>query len=125
MREPAHDCTLEADWDKLRPMLDAAMHGLKESDREAVLLRYFENRSYAESAPHSALMKMPRACAWNALWRKLRAVLTKRAITTTASLASIISANAVQVAPPALAAALTNTSLAAAVREPHLHCLNL
>jgi hypothetical protein len=45
---------------------------------------------------------------------KLRGVLAKRAITTTAALASVISANAVQVAPPALAVTLTSTSLAAA-----------
>src|SRR5579862_5116237 len=32
------------DWEKVRPVLDEAMHELTESDREAVLLRYFENR---------------------------------------------------------------------------------
>lgn len=113
MREPAHDCTLEADWDKLRPMLDAAMHGLKASDREAVLLRYFENRSYAEVGTKLGLNENAARVRVERALEKLRAVLTKRAITTTASLASIISANAVQVAPPALASALTNTSLAA------------
>ena len=48
MRESPHDPAADADWQKLRPTLDAAMHGLNETDREAVLLRYFENRPYAE-----------------------------------------------------------------------------
>ena len=30
------------------PLLDDAMHELKETDREAILLRYFENRPFAE-----------------------------------------------------------------------------
>ena len=32
----------------IRPLLDEAMHSLDDEDREAVLLRHFENRSYAE-----------------------------------------------------------------------------
>jgi len=114
MREPPHDPASDADWEKLRPTLDAAMHGLNETDREAVLLRYFENRPYAEVGAklgvneNTARMRVERAL------EKLRALLAKRAITTTAALASIISANAIQVAPPALAATLAGASLAAA-----------
>ena len=54
MREPIHETATAADWEKLRPTLDSVMHELKESDREAVLLRYFENRPFTESrAPTS------------------------------------------------------------------------
>jgi RNA polymerase sigma factor (sigma-70 family) len=114
MREPIHDTSPSADWENLRPILDSAMQGLKETDREAVLLRYFENRPYAEVGAklgvneNTARMRVERAL------EKLRVLLAQRALTTSAGLASIISANAVQVAPPALAAAVTNTSLAAA-----------
>jgi RNA polymerase sigma factor (sigma-70 family) len=114
MREPALDSAPDANWEKLRPILDAAMHGLKEIEREAVLLRYFENRPYAEVGAklgineNAARMRVERAL------EKLRGLLAKRAVTTTAGLASIISANAIQVAPPALAVTFTNTSLAAA-----------
>ena len=56
MREPTNENVPEAgrvtpcapDWDKIRPMLDEVMHQLKETDREAILLRYFENRPFAE-----------------------------------------------------------------------------
>jgi RNA polymerase sigma factor (sigma-70 family) len=114
MREPAREITSEADWETLRPTIDAAMHGLNETDREAVLLRYFENRPYAEVGAklgmneNTARMRVERAL------EKLRALLAKGGLTTTAGLASVISVHAVQVAPPALAATLTPTSLAAA-----------
>jgi len=37
-----------ADWERLRPLIDDVIHELDERDREAVLLRYFENRPFAE-----------------------------------------------------------------------------
>src|SRR5204863_1243743 len=37
-----------ADWTHIEPLLDEAMHALDETDRSAVLLRYFENKSLRE-----------------------------------------------------------------------------
>src|SRR6266850_260272 len=34
-----------SDWTHIEPLLDEAMHALDETDRTAVLLRYFENKS--------------------------------------------------------------------------------
>ncbi len=99
MRESISETAPEADWEKLRPTLDDAMHELKESDRDAILLRYFENRQFAEVGAklglneNAARMRVERAL------EKLRAVFAKRGITTTTALASVISANAVQMAP--------------------------
>src|SRR5665213_2223406 len=87
MREPTSKTAPEADWEKLRPTLDDAMHELKETDREAVLLRYFENRSFAEVGAklglneNAARMRVERAL------EKLHAHLTKRGVTTAAALA--------------------------------------
>jgi RNA polymerase sigma factor (sigma-70 family) len=114
MREPTSETAPDADWDKLRPTLDAAMHELKESDREAVLLRYFENRQFAEVGAklglneNAARMRVERAL------EKLRDIFNKRGITTATALASVISANAIQVAPANLAATLTTASIATA-----------
>lgn len=114
MREPSHDTSPEADWEKLRPMLDSVMHELKEGEREAVLLRYFENRPFAEVGAklcvteNAARMRVERAV------EKLRAVLAKRGITTGTALASVISANAIQTAPGHLAATLASASIAGA-----------
>jgi RNA polymerase sigma factor (sigma-70 family) len=48
MGVPPVQAANELDWEKLRPTLDDAMHELKETDRDAILLRYFENRQFAE-----------------------------------------------------------------------------
>ncbi len=122
MREPTNESGTgfqpvssapEMDWNKIRPALDDAMHELKETDREAILLRYFENRQFAEVGAklglneNAARMRVERAL------EKLRDIFTKRGITTATALASVISANAIQIAPANLAATLTTASIAA------------
>jgi len=112
MREPIHETAPEPDWEKLRPVLDDAMHELKETDREAILLRFFENRQFTEVGAklglneNAARMRVERAL------EKLRAMFAKRGISTTTALASVISANAIQIAPANLAATLTTASIA-------------
>ena len=104
----------EADWETLRPALDAAMHELKEADREAVLLRYFENRPFAEVGAklglneNAARMRVERAL------EKLRTAFARRGGAATAALATALSANAVQLAPAGLTATLTTASLVSA-----------
>jgi hypothetical protein len=122
MREPTNESgpgfqpvqSGPADWEKIRPVLDDVMHELKENDREAILARYFENRSFAEVGAkigvneNAARMRVERAL------EKLRAAFARRGISTAAALASVISANAIQIAPANLAATLTATSITAA-----------
>lgn len=113
MRQP-NDAAPEADWEQLCPVLDEVMHQLQEPDREAILLRYFENRPFAEIGvrcglnANAARMRVDRAL------EKLRNLLAKRGVTTTAALASVISAHAVQAAPASLAVTLATTSVACA-----------
>ena len=114
MREPAHTPAPEPEWEKLRPELEEAMHELKEADREAVLLRYFENRQFAEVGTRLGLNENAARMRVERALEKLRAVFAKRGLTTATTLASVISANAVQIAPAHLAAALTTASIAAA-----------
>jgi RNA polymerase sigma factor (sigma-70 family) len=111
LREPAP----EPDWVHLRPVLEDAMHELGETDRRAVLLRFFQNKSLKEVGmalglgENAARMRVERAL------EKLRAKLVHRGITTTATaLSVVISVNAVQVAPAVLAATLGGASLAGA-----------
>lgn len=113
MREPTETAP-EPDWEKLRPVLDEVMHQLKETDREAILLRYFENRPFAEIGlrcglnENAARMRVERAL------EKLRALLAKRGVATSIALASVISSHAVQIAPASLAATLASASVAGA-----------
>jgi RNA polymerase sigma factor (sigma-70 family) len=114
MRESIHETAADNDWDKVRSALDESMHELKQSDRDAILLRYFENRPFAELGEklglneNAARMRVERAL------EKLRGIFAKRGIVTAGALASVISANAVQLAPANLAATLIGPSLAAA-----------
>jgi len=114
MREPTNESVPsapETDWQHLSVLLDAAMHELKEADRDAILLRYFENRPFVEVGArlglneNAARMRVERAV------EKLRAVFAKRGLTVTAGFASVISANAIQLAPAGLAAAFTTTAI--------------
>ena len=114
MREPLPESAPETDCEKLHPALDAAMHELKATDREAVLLRYFENRPFAEIGAklglneNAARMRVERAL------EKLRTAFTRRGVAATAALASVLSTNAVQLAPASLTATLTTASLVSA-----------
>ena len=123
MREPTHETAPDAsraeasaeagaDWEKLQPRLDKVMHELKETDREAILLRYFENRPFAEVGTKMGLNENAARMRVERALEKLRAIFAKRGITTATALASVISANAVQIAPANLAATITTTSIA-------------
>src|SRR5215212_6476854 len=108
-----------ADWTHIEPLLDEAMHALNDTDRAAVLLRYFENKSLREigatlgTSENAAQKRLGRAI------ERLREFFAKRGITVGASgLVVVISANAVQAAPVGLvltistAAALDGTTIA-------------
>jgi RNA polymerase sigma factor (sigma-70 family) len=125
MREPISETAPELDWKNLRPVLDDAMHELKEADREVILLRYFENRALAEIGARCGLNENAVRMRVERALEKLRAAFLRRGIAATATLASVISAKAVQIAPAGLAATLTSASLAGAGAETTFTLLKL
>jgi len=125
MREPTTEPAPEPDWEKLRPALDEAMHELKGIEREAILLRHFENRPFAEVGTRLGLSENAARMRVERALEKLRAQLAKRGIATSSALASVISANAVQLAPASLVATLTSASVAATGTGLSLALLNL
>ena len=107
--------TLTADWEKLRPLVDDAMHELNERDRGAVVLRFFEGRPFAEIgeayglSEDAARMRVERAL------EKLHVVLTRRGVTSTgAALSVALAAHSAAAAPAGLAASVTGAALATA-----------
>ena len=102
------------DWETLRPVLDKVMHELKESDRDAILMRYFENRQLADIGERLGLSEDAARKKVDRALEKLRTFLFKRGVTTAAALASVLSTNAVQIAPMGLAATITSASLISA-----------
>ncbi len=117
MREPDSQNETDPAWEELRPAIDEAMLQLKEADREAILLRYFENRPLAEVGAKLGLRENTARMRVERALEKLRTLLAKRGIATTCALVETISAHAVQVAPANVAAALAATSITAAGAE--------
>jgi len=105
-------------WAQVKPMLDAAIDELGDADREAVLLRFFEGRGFAEIgrrlrvSENAARMRVERALD------KLHALLTRRGLTSTATAlgaALVHQAGAATGSVPAeLAGSVTSAALAGA-----------
>jgi len=102
-----------AAWQQLAPQLDEAMGRLGETDRNAIVLRFFENKTAQEVG---AALKLTEAAAHkrvNRALEKLRKFFSKRGVdSTAATIAETISANSVQAAPVALAKAVTAVAIA-------------
>jgi RNA polymerase sigma factor (sigma-70 family) len=103
-----------ADWTHIEPLLDDAMHALDDTDRAAVLLRYFENKSLREvgatlgTSENAAQKRLGRAV------ERLREFFAKSVVTVgTSGLVVVISANAVQAAPIGLAVTFSTAAVVA------------
>ena len=103
-----------SDWTQLEPLLDEAMDALEATDRAAVLLRYFENKSLRDvgqalgTTDDTAQKRVSRAV------ERLRAFFASRGVSVGAGgLAAVISANAVQAAPGGLAATISSAAILA------------
>ncbi|HEX2100130.1 MAG TPA: sigma-70 family RNA polymerase sigma factor [Candidatus Synoicihabitans sp.] len=102
--EEAVDADSQSTWADLAPVLDDALRRLSPPDREALLLRFFAQQSFAEVGAalrvgeDAARMRVARAL------EKLRARLTRHGvIATPVALASVLFQDAARGAPPTLA----------------------
>ena len=99
----------------LRPMLDEVLGALRASDREAVLLRFFEGLPFAAIG---AKLSMPEDAARMRVTRaveKMRAAFAKRGVTSSAAaLGALMIAEAAQVPPAGLAASVSAGAMAMA-----------
>ncbi len=116
MHENSGGFAPDINWDKLRPVLDTAIHELKGSDREAVLLRFFARRPFAEIGAALCLNEDAARKRVDRALDRLRAMLARRGITSTATALAIVLENQAVVAAPAnwastvTAAALTGAT---------------
>jgi len=93
-------------------VLDRVMVELSEPDRDAILMRYFEKRPLGEIGERLGLSEDAARKRVDRALEKLRALLVRRGLTTSAALAVAISANAVHAAPAGLAAVVTAGAVA-------------
>jgi uncharacterized protein (TIGR03435 family) len=101
------------EWPQVGPLLEDAMGQLGDNDRAAVVLRFFEKKSFQEvGAAFGASENAAKKRVGRAL-EKLRKSLAKRGvISTSAIIADSISAHSVQAAPIALAKSVTAIAIA-------------
>ena len=99
---------LDNTWNEIAPEVDSAMATLSESDRRAILLRFFENKPLAEVASHLGIHERAAQKRVSRALDKLRAFFSKRGVAvTTVTISAAISANSVHAAPVGLSPIVT------------------
>ena len=110
LNEPESDT-----WAQVAPLLDAAIAGLNEKDRNAIVLRFFDGRKLSEVGAALGTSENGATKRVNRAVEKLREHFTRRGVVlSAATLTAIIAANSVQAAPVGLATTATTASLAGA-----------
>lgn len=108
-------CDPAPDWETLRPVIDQAMDQIGDTDRSAILLRFFDQRAFSEIgaalnlSTDAARMRTERAL------EKLRGVLVRRGInSSSAALGLALAERAVTAAPATMVAAITGKAVVVA-----------
>ncbi len=110
MNQPTHSS--EINWDALQPVLDEAVCALAAADREAVLLRFFQNKSHREVGDALGVGEEAARKRVDRALEKLRAHFARRGVAVSAGvLAGEIGANSVQAAPVGLAATISGGAM--------------
>jgi RNA polymerase sigma factor (sigma-70 family) len=106
----------EPQWEELSPLLDEAMARLRQKDRDALVLRYFENKSFQEVGAALGVEERAAQQRVNRSLDKLRSIFVRRGITaSTTALAGVITVNSVHAAPAHVAASVAAAAGKAAV----------
>ena len=99
-----HSSQTDAAWEQVSPILDEAMAQLRDKDRDALVLRFFENKSLREVGMAMGLEERAAQKRVARGLEKLRTYFTKRGVMFSAAIiAGAVSANSVQAAPVGLA----------------------
>jgi RNA polymerase sigma factor (sigma-70 family) len=103
----------EPEWSQIRPELDALLLRLGEADREALLLRYCEGMRFGDIGRKLRLTEDGARLRVDRAVEKLRQLLARRGITSTsAALATVLTAHAAATAPVGLATTISAGALA-------------
>jgi RNA polymerase sigma factor (sigma-70 family) len=98
-------------WRQIAPLLDDAVAGLSETDRRAIMLRFYEGRNLREVGAALGASEEAAEKRVNRAVEKLRTFFAKRGVTaSSAAVGVVLDANAVQAAPVGLAAAISTAA---------------
>ena len=113
MQSTLDEAGTDAAWKQMSPLLEESMLRLGQTDRDALVLRFFEGRSLSEVGAALGASEDAAKKRVNRALEKLRTIFAKYGMApTTTTLAGVISANSVQAAPVELAKAVTAVALA-------------
>jgi RNA polymerase sigma factor (sigma-70 family) len=109
-------------WEQLAPHLDQAVAALSETDRSAILLRFYEKKSLREVGEHLGISEEAAKKRVARALDKMRDHLTRRGVVFGAvGLAGVLTEQTVQAAPATLGVAIVKASVAGmAVSTPTL-----
>jgi RNA polymerase sigma factor (sigma-70 family) len=112
MQSPPQEAHTDAAWKQMSPLLEEAMLRLGQTDRDALVLRFFEGRNLHEVGTALGASEAAAKKRVNRAVEKLRAFFTRRGIVLSAAvLTAAISANSIQAAPVALAKTITAAAM--------------
>jgi RNA polymerase sigma factor (sigma-70 family) len=95
-------------WDQIAPLLDGAMEKLGQKDYDALVLRFFNGKSFKEIGTAFGVSENAAKKRVNYALEKLRRFFSNHGFSsTTATIAAAISTNSIQAAPVALAKTVT------------------
>lgn len=98
----------DSSWTQVAPLLDKAMAALPESDRNAVLLRFFQTKPMGAVGEHLGISEEAAKKRVSRAVDKLRDFFVRRGVTlSTAALTGALAHSAVQAAPVGLVAKVT------------------
>jgi RNA polymerase sigma factor (sigma-70 family) len=111
MQSTLHSTSENTTWQELAPLLDGAMGELRAQDRDAVVLRFFENKSLHEVGRVLGIEERAAQKRVQRSVERLRRVLFRRGVAATgAALVEMISANSIQAAPHSLGTTISATA---------------
>ncbi len=113
MQSTPEESVSDTVWRELSPLLDDAMAGLSTTDRNAIVLRFFQNQSLADVGAALGIAERAAQKRVNRALEKLNRFFTRRGVSsTTAIIAGVISSNSVQAAPASVAKSVMAVTLA-------------
>jgi uncharacterized protein (TIGR03435 family) len=112
MQNEIQPVTTDEFWNQMSPLLDEALAALGETDRQAVLLRFFENKSLAEVGQFLGIGEDTARKRISRALEKLHRHFNKRGVSsTTAIIAGAISTNSIHAAPVGLAKTISAVAI--------------
>jgi RNA polymerase sigma factor (sigma-70 family) len=120
MIAPSNDPETAPQWSEIAPYIDEALNQLSRADREAVLLRFFANKSMRDLGLALGVSEDAAKMRVNRAVEKLRLRLPHAATCSAAALSALLAENSIEATPGALVQQLTSLAGGAAARLPDL-----